>query len=343
MKKWEETAIESTEKAAKRERDAAIAEGRISKEGIPIIDVYADACWSSRSYGNNYRALSGAAAIVGRRFGEVLFIGIKNKYCLVCARAEKKQVLAPEHACYKNYTGSSSGMEAEIICQGFETSVQMYNLIFGRLIADGDSATYAKILARNPYLNHTVIKIECRNHVLRNMCNKMRAITKETKYPLAYRKTLTEVKIMSIRKVVIASIKKYKLENDKTNTKFRKEIQNSIYHAFGNHQNCKDYYCSKEKVAQNNMEIENTMFWFRLKAIIGSVLSKSESLLEDVDTNVVERFNSVVAKIVGGKRINFSLRRGYRARCSAAVLSFNNPHPRHTLHKKILGQSPKAY
>ncbi|GBP69097.1 hypothetical protein EVAR_87376_1 [Eumeta japonica] len=124
-----------TSEAAKRERDAAIAEGRISKEGIPIIDVYADACWSSRSYGNNYRALSGAAAIVGRRF---------------------------------------------------------------------------------------------------------------------------------------------------------------------------------------------------------------ESLLEDVDTNVVERFNSVVAKIVGGKRINFSLRRGYRARCSAAVLSFNNPHPRHTLHKKILGQSPKS-
>ncbi|GBP32570.1 hypothetical protein EVAR_23982_1 [Eumeta japonica] len=61
--KWEETAIESTEKAAKRERDAAIAEGRISKEGIPIIDVYADGCWSSRSYGNNYRALSGAALL----------------------------------------------------------------------------------------------------------------------------------------------------------------------------------------------------------------------------------------------------------------------------------------
>lgn len=64
------------EVAATRERDAAIAEGSISKEGIPIIDVLADACWSSRSYGNNYKALSGAAAIVGRRFGEVLYIGI---------------------------------------------------------------------------------------------------------------------------------------------------------------------------------------------------------------------------------------------------------------------------
>ncbi|GBP79178.1 hypothetical protein EVAR_53044_1 [Eumeta japonica] len=82
---WQNSrSIESAEKVAKRERDAAIAEGRISKEGIPIIDVYADACWSSRSYGNNYRALSGAAAIVGRRFvnfrqGENTTIYIKSE------------------------------------------------------------------------------------------------------------------------------------------------------------------------------------------------------------------------------------------------------------------------
>ncbi|KAJ8732007.1 hypothetical protein PYW08_014737 [Mythimna loreyi] len=235
-------------------------------------------------------------------------------------------------------------MEAEIICQGFETSIAMYNIIYGRLIADGDSATYAKILARNPYPNHTVQKIECRNHLLRNMCNKLRAVTKETKYPLAYRKLLSEVKIMTIRKVVIATIRKYKSEKEKpeTITSFRNEVQNSIYHAFGNHEKCKDYYCSKDKSLQSNIEIENTTIWFRIKMIIQSVLSKSRSMLEDVDTNTVECFNSVVAKIVGGKRINYSLRRGYRARCSAAVLSFNNPHPRHTLHKKILGQSPRS-
>ncbi|KAJ8732008.1 hypothetical protein PYW08_014738 [Mythimna loreyi] len=94
--KWEATADESMERAAMRERDAAIAEGKLSNDGIPIVDVYADGVWSSRSYGNNYKALSGAAAIVGRRFGEVLFIGIRNKYCLVCARAEKKRISTPE-------------------------------------------------------------------------------------------------------------------------------------------------------------------------------------------------------------------------------------------------------
>lgn len=342
--KWESTAVESMAAAANRERDAAVAEGKLSKDGIPVIDVYADACWSSRSYGNNYKALSGAAAIVGRKFGEVLFVGIKNKYCLICARAEKKQIATPEHICYKNYTGSSSGMESEIVCQGFESSVAMYNVIYGRLIADGDSATYAKILARDPYPTYTVQKIECRNHLLRNMCNKLRAMTKDTKYALAHRKTLTEIKIMSIRKVVVASVKPFKSGKDKPEAvaNFRKEVQNSIYHAFGNHENCKDFYCSKEKTIQSNMEIKNTTFWFRILTILQSLTAKSRSMLEDVDTNAVERFNSVIAKVVGGKRINFSLRRGYRARCNAAVVSFNNDHPRHLLHKKILGRSPRS-
>lgn len=83
-------------------------------------------------------------------------------------------------------------------------------------------------------------------------------------------------------------------------------------------------YCSKVKTQQNSMEIKNTTFWFRIQTILQSLLSKSRSLLEDVDTNSVERFNSVIAKVVGGKRSNFSLRQGYRACCNAAVVSFNN-------------------
>ncbi|CAB3229098.1 unnamed protein product [Arctia plantaginis] len=93
---WEATAIEAMEAAANQERKVAIAEGRV-KDGKPVIDVYVDGAWCTRSYGNNYRALSGVAAIVGRRSGEVLFIGVKNKYCLICARAEKKEETPKEH------------------------------------------------------------------------------------------------------------------------------------------------------------------------------------------------------------------------------------------------------
>ncbi|GBP00707.1 hypothetical protein EVAR_76950_1 [Eumeta japonica] len=55
-------------KSGAKERQAALDEGRVTKEGIPIIDVVADGCWSKRSYKTNYSALSGAAAIVRKRF-----------------------------------------------------------------------------------------------------------------------------------------------------------------------------------------------------------------------------------------------------------------------------------
>ncbi|KAJ8720601.1 hypothetical protein PYW08_006066 [Mythimna loreyi] len=36
--------------------------------------------------------------------------------------------------------------------------------------------------------------------------------------------------------------------------------------------------------------------------------SKSRSLIEDVNTNTEECFNSIIAELTGGKRINFALR-----------------------------------
>ncbi|CAG9135197.1 unnamed protein product [Plutella xylostella] len=346
--KWEKTAVESMEAAAMREREAAIAEGRL-QNGIPIIDVYADGCWSARSYGNNYRALSGAATIIGRRFGEVLFMAVKNKYCLICARAAKKAVVPKDHSCYKNYDGSSTGMEAEIISEGFKTSLDMYNIIYGRLIADGDSATYKKILDSNPYGNYTVEKIECRNHVLRNFCNKMRATAKETKYSLQHRKTLTNERIMAMRKAIINSIKHKKEETD-TNSKheqiniLHKDILNSLAHSYGDHRRCSGYMCNKDNVIESSTmaQIENSTFMFRLRAIVANVAAKARSLIEDVDTNSVERFNSVVAKYVGGKRVNFTQRRGYQARCSGAVVAFNEHQPISRLYKSILGRSPRG-
>lgn len=49
----------------------------------------------------------------------------------------------------------------------------------------------------------------------------------------------------------------------------------------------------------------------------------AESLLYNVDTDAAETYNSVVAKFVGGKRVNYSLKGSYEARCKAAAISFN--------------------
>ncbi|KAL0829810.1 hypothetical protein ABMA28_003293 [Loxostege sticticalis] len=43
--------------AAQKEREIAIAEGRVDENGIPKIDVIVDGCWCKRIYKKNYSAL----------------------------------------------------------------------------------------------------------------------------------------------------------------------------------------------------------------------------------------------------------------------------------------------
>ncbi|CAG4975823.1 unnamed protein product [Colias eurytheme] len=139
---WQQLAQQSMDQAAEEEKNMAIAEGRVSKNGTPIIDVIADGVYAKRSYKKNYSALSGAAAIVGRKKGKLLYLGVRNKYCYHCDRAEKKKSTMPEHFCSKNYSSPSTGMESEIIVEGFKQSLATHGRIYGRLISDGDSSTY---------------------------------------------------------------------------------------------------------------------------------------------------------------------------------------------------------
>lgn len=57
----------------------------------------------------------------------------------------------------------------------------------------------------------------------------------------------------------------------------------------------------------------------------------ARSLIHDIDSNIAETYNSVIAKFVGGKRINYSLKNSYGARCAAAVTSFNTKMGQSTL------------
>jgi hypothetical protein len=43
-------------------------------------------------------------------------------------------------------------------------------------VTDGNSTVYQKILSR-PYKNITAEKVDCKNHLLRNLCNKLKDIS----------------------------------------------------------------------------------------------------------------------------------------------------------------------
>ena len=67
------------------------------------------------------------------------YVGVRNKYCSVCSIAETGGREVPNHHCFKNWSGSSTSMEADIIVQGFNMSESMHSLRYIKLTGDGDS------------------------------------------------------------------------------------------------------------------------------------------------------------------------------------------------------------
>lgn len=87
------------------------------------------------------------------------------------------------------------------------------------MIADGDNSCYQMILESRPYKNVTVEKIECRNHLLRNYCNKLREVS--TKSVPGSLKNIFSENILKARTAVIKAIQYRKNENSSEKQKIR--------------------------------------------------------------------------------------------------------------------------
>lgn len=338
---WKNAAEESMIVAAQEEIAAARLRG--DTNDIPMIPVEADCCWSKRSYKNQYNALSGVAAVIGHYTGKVLYIGVRNKYCGICARANNKEQQPAAHKCTKNHVGSSSSMEPKILVDGFKSSVSSRKLIYNILIADGDASTYKNILESRPYPGVLIQKIECTNHLLRNYNGKNLGLKTDTSIPLSERKLLTSERLIRLRKAVRSSVRHWQTQNlteSEKVIKIQRDILNSGKHIFGDHSECDLYYCTEERKNETNQTLEAKTLILKLQRNISQLAYHSRSLLYNFTTNRAEQFNSIVAKTVGGKRINFSLKESYSVRCHAAVVSFNTGKPQTTLYKCAYQKSP---
>ncbi|KAL5238891.1 hypothetical protein ACI65C_006301 [Semiaphis heraclei] len=103
---------------------------------------------------------------------------------------------------------------------------------------------------------------------------------------------------------------------------------NSPYHVFGEHVNCAKYFCTGPKEGETNL-VPRMDKCGLFKDILGArniVAHHAQSLIYNVNNNAVEGFNSVVAKYVDGKRVNFSSR---DISCSSVyrILHQNSYHP----------------
>lgn len=80
-------------------------------------------------------------------------------------------------------------MEQEIIVDGFKKRIEQHGLMYKYYIGDGDSSVYTRIIEKVPY-GRAVIKLECANHITRNLNDGLRKLVSNKHYPLRCRQLL---------------------------------------------------------------------------------------------------------------------------------------------------------
>ena len=241
--------------AGEEEKRLAIEKGRVSKNpdgspGLPWIAVVVDGSWGTRSHGHRYSSKGGMAGIVGVETKKLLYYGVRNKYCVVCARASALGP-APNHKCHKNWEGSSTAMETDIIVKGFAESEDMHGIQFLEVIGDGDSSVYKNILSQVPY-GRQVRKIECANHVTKCYTTGLYKIAKES---AEARRLLSVPRIKRMTVTMRTIIRHHALDSEsgkRSAAECARELAhdagNASFHVLGHHERCKSFYCN---VAEN--------------------------------------------------------------------------------------------
>lgn len=348
---FENESCHSMIEAGKEEFQIAVENGNVDEHGTPLLSVIADGAWCKRSYRTNYNANSGAACIVGEKTGKILFLGIRNKYCFMCSQQNSN---ANSHVCFKNWDAPSSGMESDIILEGFKRSVEIHGVKYAFLVGDGDSSVYRKILDARPYGSFVVQKVECSNHLLRNYVTKLTDLSKKkysskaNEVDIFYRHSL-KTNIQRLRLSVVCAIKHRRSEDISYNEKvenLKKDIANSISHVFGDHNYCDQYFCKGRKLNERNLipAMKECGMFNDIMVCANRLICHSTSLIKNMTNNSAENYNSVLAKFIGGKRIDYSKRGSYSMRCHLAGISINAKGGfLNSIHKAVTGNSPGVY
>lgn len=334
---WKVTSDLNMRENVECEKLLAIERGDVDTDGMPLLTVITDGSWSKRSYRSGYNALSGAASIVGYHTGKVIWMGVRNKFCRICSISGSKT--PRPHICNSTFNGPSTAMEADIIVEGFLASEELYGVRYKKFIADGDSSVHNKLIQSKPYKNLIIEKVECRNHLYRNFNSKITDFQKDTKFNLSSRKNIKkyEKRFSAAIRRAVSFRKSMSNSLEEKIQLLQKDIENAPYHILGEHGNCDKYFCTGNKPNEINcvpaMILDGS--FKRLQDIFRRMKINAKSLIIDVDSNVVEQFNSIIAKFIGGKRINFSAGTSYSTRCYNAVVQHNSGMAHNVLHNTI--------
>ena len=257
--------------AGQVERRLAIEKGNYHN-GVPAITVVVDAGWSKRSHKHSYNANSGVGVIFGAATKALLFIGVRNKYCSICAINARNDKPIPTHHCYRNWSGSSCSMESDIILEGFRQSEEMHGLRYLWLIGDGDSSVYHGVVTGVPSYGRDITKVECANHAIKCYRNRLEALCND-KPGYRGKHGLSQTVMKRITHGARCAIKMHSATGDVV--ALRRDIRNGPRHCFGLHNNCNSAFCQhKSNPSSGKVNNNITAYYFIQHTIEPSPLDK---------------------------------------------------------------------
>ena len=278
--------IEAMAQAGKEEKLNAIEKGDYH-QGVPAVSVVADGGWSKRTHKHSYNAKSGVAVIFGVYTKKVLFLGVRNKFCSVCAVSENRHEQPPQHKCYKNWSGTSASMEADIVSEGFRLSEKHHGIRYMRVTADGDSSMMATLIQTVPY-GPFVQKIECANHACKAYRSSLEKLAKD--HPQFTGKGRLTKRV--IQRLTIGARMAIRMHSRNGNIQqLRHDLRNGPAHVFGEHSKCNPDFCKQANTTStgtvelppdsdsedNATHIDNDPELTGLSELIDSIIESEES------------------------------------------------------------------
>ena len=252
---FEELATETCKELI--EKEITLIQGSHPSEGNsepPVISLSAsiDAAWQSRGSGRSYQSTSGHSALIGDKPGKVLSFATRKKICRSCGNDEKQTMKAIKHDCHRNWAGSAKAMESSMAVQLLkETSGTNYQI--GQI----DSSTGAKI--RNS-TDRTVERRFDSNHIMKMLSTQLHQ--QKEKHA-----ELSSAVITYFRQCFVYAIK----QNKDSAEKITAAANNIVNHAFGEHKNCNDNWCTYLKDSKGYKHLS----LFHEKDLKGGELRKS--------------------------------------------------------------------
>ena len=238
--RWREELAGAMAEAGREERRLAIERGDFN-EGVPAITVIVDGGWSKRTHKHSYNAKSGVAIIIGKETGQILYIGVRNKYCAGCAQGISRE----KHKCFKNWSASSSEMESDIILEGFLEAERVHGVRYSRFIGDGDSSVHTTLIQGVPMWGYSIKKVECANHACKCYRSSLEKLVQQNS---EYKGSggLTEKMRKRLVSAARCAIRMRSKESDQRRAVklLERDLINGPNHCFGYHDACSTDFCS---------------------------------------------------------------------------------------------------